>query len=298
MTPPQHPSARQLGPPHPAAPGPEATPTDGPLPAPPHPQYPPTNPTTTPELSPPHPAGPEPESGPAHVLGGVGRSAAAGGVAGALLVPLYVHPAVDPGAWRALEEAAGRLYGVVVNVADGPGYERPDGAIGAAAARLRAAGVRLFGYVDTDYATRPTQEAERDVRRHLEWYGVCGVFFDRAAAGRDRLPYYRRLVSAARRCGARTVVLNPGVHPDPAYAAVCDLLVTYEGGWADYTAATVPGWTAALPPGRFCHLVYGVPGAAAARTVARTAAGRGAAVHCAVPGGPPNPWQHAPAGTA
>ncbi|WUH94809.1 spherulation-specific family 4 protein [Streptomyces sp. NBC_00433] len=215
-----------------------------------------------------------------------------------LLVPLYVHPAVDPGAWRALERAAGRLYGVVVNVADGPGHGRPDAVVAAAAERLRAAGVRLFGYVDTDYATRPAQEVERDVRRHREWYGVSGVFFDRAAAGRDRLPYYRRLVTAARRDGARTAVLNPGVHPDPGYAAVGDLLVTYEGSWTDYAAATVPGWTAAHSPARFCHLVYGVPGAAAARAVARTAAGRGAAVHCAVPGGPPNPWQHVPAGAA
>lgn len=224
--------------------------------------------------------------------------AATGAPARSLLVPLYVHPAVDPGAWRALERAAERLYGVVVNVADGPGRGGPDAMIAGAAGRLRAAGVRLFGYVDTDYATRPAQEVERDVRWHREWYGVCGVFLDRAAAGRDRLPYYRRVVSAARRGGARTAVLNPGVHPDPGYAAVGDLLVTYEGNWTDYAAATVPGWTAAHPPDRFCHLVYGVPGTAAARAVARTAAGRGAAVHCAVPGGPPNPWQHVPAGAA
>jgi hypothetical protein len=212
----------------------------------------------------------------------------------ALLVPMYVHPAVDPGAWRALEAMPGRLFGVVVNVADGPGAGRPDTVVAAAAGRLRAAGVRLLGYVDTDYATRPAGEAERDVRRHREWYGVDGVFLDRAAAGRDRLPYYRKVVAAARRGGAHTAVLNPGVHPDPGYAAVADLLVTYEGSWTDYAAAVVPHWTAAHPPGRFCHLVYGVPGAAAARAVARTAAGRGAGVHCAVPGGPPNPWQHVP----
>lgn len=215
-------------------------------------------------------------------------------VARSLLVPLYVHPDVDPGAWRALEDAAARLYGVVLNVANGPGSRGPDQAFAAAARRLRASGVRLFGYVDTDYGTRPVQDAARDVGRHREWYGVAGVFLDRAASGRDRLPYYRRLTDAARRGGTRTVVLNPGVHPDPAYTAVGDLLVTYEGTWTDYAVASVPGWTAAHPPARFCHLVYGVPGGVAARAVARTAVQRGAGVHCAVPGHPPNPWCHVP----
>ncbi|MFI0720353.1 spherulation-specific family 4 protein [Streptomyces sp. NPDC021224] len=214
---------------------------------------------------------------------------------GTLLVPLYVHPAVDPGAWRALEHTADRLHGVVLNIADGPGRGTPDRAFAAAARRLRAAGVRLFGYVDTDYATRPVQDAARDVLLHREWYGVGGVFLDRAATGRDRLPYYRRLAHTARLGGAPAVVLNPGVHPDPAYTGIADLIVTYEGSWTDYAAAAVPHWTAAHPPARFCHLVYDVPGDAAARAVARTAARRGAGVHCAVPGTPPNPWQHSPA---
>ena len=90
---------------------------------------------------------------------------------------------------------------------------------------------------------------------------------------------------------------NTGVHPDPGYARCADLLVTFEGRWADYLGATVPAWTAGQPPGRFCHLVYEVPGGSgdgSGGRVARTAAARGAAVHCAVPGGLPNPWRTAP----
>lgn len=207
-------------------------------------------------------------------------------------MPMYVHPAVDPGAWQALEKAAGGLYGVVVNAADGPG-DRVDPVFAAAAARLRGAGVRLLGYVDTGYGGRPLRAVLRDLRRHRAWYGTEGVFFDRVASGRAQLPYYRRLSAVARLCAARTVVLNPGVHPDPGYAAVADLLVTFEGSWAQYLGAEVPTWTSAHPPERFCHLVYGVPGGLGSR-VALTAARRGAAVHCAVPGSPPNPWSHAP----
>jgi len=211
---------------------------------------------------------------------------------GSLLVPLYVHPAVDPAAWLALEDAGAALYGVVLNAADGPG-ERPDSVYALAAQRLRRAGVPLLGYVDTDYAGRPAHAVYRDLRRHRAWYAVDGVFFDRVASDRRRLPYYRWLARTARVCGARTVVLNPGVHPDPGYARIADLLVTFEGSWADYLSGEVPGWAADHPAARFCHLVYAVPPGLAGR-VARLAAIRGAAVHCAVPGTPPNPWQSVP----
>lgn len=211
---------------------------------------------------------------------------------GRLLVPLYVHPAVDPGAWEALSAAAGRLYGVVLNTADGPG-PRPDPAFTAAAALLRRAGVPLLGYVDTAYGTRPVRAVLRDVRRHRRWYAVDGVFLDRTASDAAALPRYRRTVRAARLLGAATAVLNPGTHPDPGYARLADLLVTFEGPWEDYRRATAPEWTRGHPPHLLCHLVYAVPAHLGAE-VARTARERGAGVHCAAPGRGANPWQRVP----
>ncbi|MEU5052836.1 spherulation-specific family 4 protein [Streptomyces sp. NPDC021096] len=209
-----------------------------------------------------------------------------------LLVPLYAHPAAHPREWAALTAAAPGLHAVVLNVADGPG-SRPDPHFRAAAGRLRGAGVRLLGYVDTAYGRRPPRAVVADVRRHRRWYDVDGVFFDQAAEGAALLPRYRWLVMTARVLGARTAVLNPGTHPDPGYASFADVLVTFEGAWEDYRRAGVPDWTADHPPGRFCHLVYGVPEGAQAQ-VARTAGARGAGVHCAVPGTGANPWCSAP----
>ncbi|MFE0046210.1 spherulation-specific family 4 protein [Streptomyces albireticuli] len=209
-----------------------------------------------------------------------------------LLVPLYVHPATDPGAWAALVAAAPRLRAVVLNAADGPG-RIPDPAFTGAVAGLRGAGVPVLGYVDTAYGHRPAREVVGDVRRHRKWYGVDGVFLDQTAAGPGELPYYRRLVRLARALGAGTAVLNPGTHPDPGYAHLADVLVTFEGDWEDYRGAGVPAWTADHPPERFCHLVHGVPREHTA-LVARTAERRGAAVHCAVPGTGANPWRSVP----
>ncbi|MFC7219757.1 spherulation-specific family 4 protein [Streptomyces polyrhachis] len=220
--------------------------------------------------------------------------AAVGPAPGSLLVPMYVHPAVDPQPWRQLVRAAPGLYGVVLNVADGPGRAF-DPAFAQACEPLRAAGVRVLGYADLAYGVRASGDVGRDMRRYREWYGAQGAFLDRAPSGADRLPGTRAMIRAARAEGARTVVLNPGVHPDPDYAQAADLLVTFEGTWQTYTQTPVPAWTRRHRAERFCHLVYGVP-EGLHDLVARLARQRGAGVHCAVPGDGRNPWVSVPTG--
>lgn len=206
-----------------------------------------------------------------------------------LLIPLYVHPAEDPGAWHRLIRSAADTYGVVLNPANGPG-EGPDPAFAAAASALRAAGARLLGYVDTDYGIREEAEIADEVRRHREWYAADGCFLDRVTATADGLSACRRLVRALRRQGAGTVVLNPGVHPAVGYARLADLTVTFEGHWSTYVSAfSRPEWTVRQAPERLCHLVYGVPEALVPLAV-RTAHERGAAVCGPVTGELPNPW--------
>ncbi|MFD3571987.1 spherulation-specific family 4 protein, partial [Streptomyces sp. NPDC058667] len=118
-----------------------------------------------------------------------------------LLVPFYEHPADRPEAWSALVDAAPSLYGVVVNPASGAG-ETADPAFAEAAGRLKAAGVRLLGYVDTDYGRRPHAEVVTDLLRHRDWYGTDGAFLDQVATAPDALAHYRR-VAGGGRGGAR-----------------------------------------------------------------------------------------------
>ncbi|GGY52443.1 spherulation-specific family 4 protein [Streptomyces djakartensis] len=169
-----------------------------------------------------------------------------------LLVPYYEHPSVRPAEWDAIVAAAPRLYGVVLNPAGGPG-DRPDGAFAEVAARLRSAGGRILGYVDTDHGRRATTDVVRDLTRHRDWYGTDGAFLDQVPSGRESFEYYQRLAVAAWGVGCGTLVLNHGTAPHPCYARVADVLVTFEG-----------------PAG--------------------LARARGAAVHCAVPGTGDHPW--------
>ncbi len=206
-----------------------------------------------------------------------------------LLIPLYVHPAEDPAAWHRLINCAARTYAVVLNPANGPGRV-PDPAFVAAAEALRTAGARLLGYLDTDYGARDPDDITADLRRHQEWYAVDGCFLDQAPAAPHALPDCRRLVRSARRLGASTVVLNPGVHPAPGYARLADLTVTFEGPWSRYVSDfSRPAWTTRVPAERLCHLVYGVPEPLVPLAL-RTAKERGAGVCGPVTGEPPNPW--------
>ncbi|AXI81343.1 spherulation-specific family 4 protein [Peterkaempfera bronchialis] len=207
---------------------------------------------------------------------------------------MYVHPAVDREGWRVLARSADRLYGVVLNVADGPGTA-PDPAFAEVAGELREAGVRLLGYVDTGYGLRPHAAVVEDLLRYRDWYGTAGVYFDQVGAEPELLPYQRRLTVAARALGCGTTVLGHGTHPDPGYADpdLAELLVTFEGSWETYLETGVERWTADHPADLFCHLVHGVP-TGRGGLAARTARLRGAGVHCAVPGSGSNPWQELP----
>lgn len=201
-----------------------------------------------------------------------------------LLVPYYEHPSVRPAEWEAILAAAPRLYGVVLNPANGPG-DHPDPAFAEIAARLRAADVRVLGYADTAYARRPVTAVVRDLVRHHDWYGADGVFLDQVTTGPDGLDHYRRLASAAWGAGCRTLALNHGTPPHPSYARIADVLVTFEGTWDTYRTQRPQPWRA--PGTSLCHLVYGVPPDADPAAEART---RGAALHCAVPGTGDHPW--------
>ncbi|MGC5035517.1 MULTISPECIES: spherulation-specific family 4 protein [unclassified Streptomyces] len=203
-----------------------------------------------------------------------------------LLVPYYEHPSVRPAEWDAIVAAAPRLYGVVLNPADGPG-DRRDPAFAEVAARLRAAGgVRVLGYADTGYGRRAATDVVRDLTRHRDWYGTDGAFLDQVPSGPEEFEHYQRLAVAAWGVGCGTLVLNHGTAPHPCYARVADVLVTFEGTWETYRTLPPQPWPGG-PDVRLCHLVHGVPQGADPAGLARA---RGAAVHCAVPGTGDHPW--------
>ena len=121
---------------------------------------------------------------------------------------------------------------IIINPASGPGAA-PDPGYRRAIAAAQAAGSKVLGYVPTTWGARPLSAAEADTDRYRAWYGVDGIFFDEAAHEAATLDHYRALAGHARAAGARVVVLNPGVVPARGYFDVADVVVTFEGPFAE-----------------------------------------------------------------
>ncbi|MFD4629571.1 spherulation-specific family 4 protein [Streptomyces sp. NPDC058284] len=174
-------------------------------------------------------------------------------------IPGFAHPLVAPVEWAELTRPGAPLKWVVLNVANGPG-ERPDPHCLEAAGRLRNAGIRVLGHLDTAYGARSFGELVSDAHRYLDWYRVDGFSLDRCPTERAALPDVRRTVATLRALvDDAHIVLGHGSHPYPGYAETGDQLVTFAGPWSDYRWSQVAEWTADHPPERFCHFVHGMP---------------------------------------
>ena len=158
---------------------------------------------------------------------------------------------------------------------------------------LQSVEVPLAGYIDTDYGARGTGRVATEIERYRDWYGVTAIFFDQVCSDSSDLAYYDALTDRARAMGVSEVAFNHGAHPVEPYAALADLIGTFEGPWRHYAEVSPPGWVRSWPAQRFFHLVYSVPRSRFAEVCA-LATGRGAGCAFVTDHGGDNPWDHLP----
>ncbi|MEU7866117.1 spherulation-specific family 4 protein [Dactylosporangium sp. NPDC049140] len=167
------------------------------------------------------------------------------------LLPLRAHPLARPYAWE-IVASHGQAFTVVVDVAGGPGSGR-DPLWTTAMSRLAAAGVRLLGYVDIDYGTRPVAQIRADVYR-WSGYPVRGVFLDHTPVSPYAIGPVAVVAQSAARADLPEVVLNPGEPPDEAYRELGLPVCVFDGSWREYRRWSGEG----ARPGDG-HLVHAVP---------------------------------------
>jgi len=123
-----------------------------------------------------------------------------------------------------------------------------------------AAGITVLGYSSTVDGQRPAAAVETDVRHYADWYGVHSIFLDRVSGQPAQLSYYKTLAAYIHhaRPGAQ-VWLNPGDYPDQQYMAIGDVVMVFEGTYAQYLTAAVPAWVQGYPAARFAHTIFATP---------------------------------------
>ncbi len=190
-----------------------------------------------------------------------------------LLVPAYIYPSgAGRKQWQKLIEAAAKVEVVAIaNPSTGPGRERnPDYAgIFTEAANQ---GVKLVGYVNTQYAGRSRAEVKQDIDAWVRYYPqIAGFFFDQQPreAEYHHLDYYAELRRYAQaKLRDPLVITNPGIACDAAFLApaVSDatcVFANYEG----FAEFELPAPLRSHDASRFAALVYNIADVDAMRAV-------------------------------
>jgi hypothetical protein len=194
-------------------------------------------------------------------IGDVGGAATASDISQTktgTIVPLYTSP--RDGTWNAVIAAKQAHPAVpvlaVINPATGPG-EAVSGAHVDGIARLCEAGVKVIGYVPTNYGARAEADVRADIDRWRAFYPrATGVFFDQQVRRSGSEDYYRGLADYARSVGLDFSVGNPGVNPAASYVGVVDTILVYERpGMPDL--GTLSRWKQGYPRQNFGIIPYG-----------------------------------------
>jgi hypothetical protein len=170
--------------------------------------------------------------------------------------------------WEAAIHSKNPPADMILDVSGMGAGTAPDGEFQSLVAQARAAGITVLGYSSTVDGQRPAAQVEADVRHYAAWYGVTSIFLDRVSGEPQQLGYYRQLAGYIHRAhrGAQ-VWLNPGVYPDQRYMSVGDVVVVFEGTYAQFGTDSVPGWAGRYPAAKFAYTVYATPGAVLGSTL-------------------------------
>lgn len=174
-----------------------------------------------------------------------------------IAVPAYVNPP-DSVYWQSVIEAVPKVRDVIVNPNSGPGAAVSQPYV-QLIRTLRDAGIRVLGYIPTEYGARDPALVSGEIDRWREWYGVDDIFFDEATAVAEGIPTYAAYAATVHEAGGH-VVLNPGLIPDRGYFEFADAVVTFEDPVdAYFNIKEPPEWLRSETRTEVWHIVSTAP---------------------------------------
>lgn len=217
-----------------------------------------------------------------------------------ILIPLYNYPTWWDTAtylWDDVAAAQSRApITAIINPNSGPDGGPPNSDYVQGLNTLRTAGVKMLGYVSTNYGNRDLNLVKAEIDLYAIHYNINGIFLDETASGVDKLNYYTTLYEYIKsKSGLTQVVLNPGTQIAESYLSqpAGDTAVIFENGsgWPGYVPDS---YVQNYPTNRFAMLAYSVPTATTMRSYVDLARARNIGYVYVTNDGGANPWDTLP----
>jgi hypothetical protein len=161
-----------------------------------------------------------------------------------ILIPLYIYPNWydrDKYIWKQVVLAAKKVpITAIINPNNGPNGAPPNVDYQQGIKDLRQAGVRIIGYVHSNYGKRDLKLVNADIDLYVKYFNIDGIFIDETASSRDKLDYYQKVYQYIKlQRKSLQVIINPGTDVDEGYLRkpVTDVAVIFENdrkGWNTY----------------------------------------------------------------
>lgn len=183
-----------------------------------------------------------------------------------ILLPLYIYPnwyEKDKYLWKQVIIAAKKVpITAIVNPNNGPDNAPPNSDYQQGLKDLRQAGVKIIGYVSTNYTKRDLKAVKADINIYTRYFKIDGIFIDEAANTLDKLNYYQQLYQHIKDQSIDyTVIINPGTEINENYLSqpVADTTVIFENHQKTWTNYRPPAYTKKYSPQSFAALVHTTP---------------------------------------
>jgi Spherulation-specific family 4 len=182
-----------------------------------------------------------------------------------ILLPLYIYPnwyERDKYLWKQVALAAQKVPIVaIINPNNGPDNAPPNTDYQQGIKDLRQAGVKIVGYVPTNYTKRELPAVKADIDLYIKHFNVDGIFIDESANTQDKLSYYQQIYKHIKARASRyQVILNPGTDITESYIhePVADVVVIFENYQKVWTKYNPPAYVKNYAAEHFAALVHTV----------------------------------------
>ncbi len=161
-----------------------------------------------------------------------------------ILLPLYIYPNwydKNNYAWKQVITAAKKVSIIaIINPNSGPNNAPPNTDYQQGIKDLHQAGIKIVGYVPSNYSNRDIQAVKADIDLYTKYFQVDGIFIDEAASSIEKSNYYQQLYQHIKsKSPSYNVIINPGVNLAEKYLnqRVADIIITFENyhkKWGEY----------------------------------------------------------------